>query len=146
MSNSTLKIVSTFTRANELQPDQQTPPTTPTLTDSTATQAIQLQLVLPAAGATFTLPIPAYWTKVTQVQIVNIDTSGYVSLQLNATDGAPAFPLAPSGGAFAMGTSSTVISGGVVPTPTTWTLRTMDSDGTTAGADTCAVLFYCAGY
>lgn len=145
MATSTLTVTSTFTRTNGLQADQSTPVSIPVFTDSTPTQVFQQELLLPAAGSSVTLPIPSYWATITQVQIVNIDTTGYVALTLNGTSGPISIGLAPNGGTFATSLYATALSGSVAPTPKTWTLKSMASDGTTAGAAATNCLIYIAG-
>lgn len=151
MATSTLTVSSAFTRTNALQPDQSTPVGIPVFSDSTPTQVFQQELLLPAAGVSVPLSglIPTSWTTITQVQVVNIDSTGYISIALNATSGAPAISLQPAGGTIATSLYATTISGGV-PANTraavgSWTLKSMSSDGTTAGAAATKVYLYVAG-
>lgn len=145
MANAQLTpAVSAFTPAGSTQP-LTSAPTLPTLQDTSATQSTGLSLLLPAAGTSVTLPVPAGWSAVKQVQVVNTDAAGYCVLKLNATSGPCDFLLAPQGGQFCASHGGAVPAGEVAPSVGTWTLRSCDSSGVVANGAATQVWVYLVG-
>lgn len=153
MATSTNLVSNTFTPTSATQPTVSTPPDMVTFSDTRPTQYATGELVLAAAGSATLLPIPATWTAVYSVTLVNVDAAGYAQL---VTYGAvPATPttyvnpqyriLAPNGGFY---TESCLLGGqaGIAYNrPLAYTLEACSAAGdTTAGAAT-RVYFYMTG-
>lgn len=146
MATSTLQAVTTYTATNALQPRSSTPSDIPQFTDTRPTQVYEATIELPAYGDYILIPLPANWTAVYQISVINVDASRYCAITL--TDSGPYLMLTPDGGTFAtsIGTAAS-FSGGTPFTPLNQMyMAEVQSDGSASPAGTgCTVYIYATG-
>jgi len=80
INTATLQMLAQFTYGN-VQKSTVKPPPLPVLTDSTPTGHFDAVMMLPAGGGYEPLPVPATWSRVTQLYVVNMDPVNHCLLQ-----------------------------------------------------------------
>ncbi len=146
MAVNTFQTLYTFTPSNSIQPTVQTASDVPIFTSTVSTQYVTQTVLLAAAGTSFTLPIPANWTVVDSVSVINTDLLGYCVLTLNSTTGAPVIQLAPMGGTFSATFGLSVPAATVAANPVVWTLKSCSSTGVLASGVATYVYIYMTGH
>ncbi len=150
MATSAQTFSLSFTQTNALQPSRVTPPDLLPSTDTVPTMVSEGYVVVPAAG--MTLSLPAGWTRVTQVLIVNTDLTSYLNLAFSTV----ARVLPPNGGAYSENTAYNTATAPATPVPVaagqtaataygTWVLRPVGVTGA-YGAVSAAAYIWLAGF
>lgn len=145
INTASLQALANFTYGN-LSQSKVSFPQLPVLTDQTPAGYVQDMLVLPAAGVSVALPVPASWTHVGQVVILNADTAGYCVVQEKGSTIALDTLLVPSGGMIAKSLGVGTPAGETGTNPAQWTLRSCDLNGVVANGVATLVYVYLTGY
>lgn len=154
MAVNTFALKTTYTANLSLQPDRSTPSGLPTWSDGRPSQVAEGELTLPAnLGTPIVLPVPASWSNVYGVYLVNTDPTGYVQLvTYGGTVAAPNTPvnatlriLQPQGGQYCesvyTGTQTLV----AYARPFQYTLQAVDSNGNYAASTATNLYYYIVG-